>query len=293
MFDTDPFSRASGFRSRAGFSGFPSHIENEFLGDRRSPVQKPFFRHSDDCSTRRGDEHRSSPGRTASPVTTSQPPEEPVAAEVTPLPPPDEPKHSVPIVVEPAVSEDVPMANETNEAQNDVTDSSLHVEEPPRRPRSPSPAPPNMTPLEIIEQVLAEGAQLKEEVEVYSGGRKEKPYLRLEELLTRLMLKLDRIESEGRDDIRSARREAVHAIQSTLELLESRTSATVAKKDLPSAESSSVPEHSSSDVSDAVSETNAETSCANDSPGDGGEQTKGNVDVAAVKEMVLGSEVPC
>jgi len=291
VFDNEPFSRSSGFRPRAGFSSFPSHVGNDFFGDRRSPVQKPFSRHSGDYSARRGDEHSSSPCRAESPAATSQPPQQPVVAEATPVPPPTEPEHAVPVVVEPDVTDAAPSANET-EAKNNVTDASLHVEEPPQRARSPSPAPPNMTPLEIIEQVLAEGARLKEEVEVYSGGRKEKPYLRLEELLTRLMLKLDRIESEGRDDIRSARREAVHTIQSTLELLESRTSATAAKKDLPSAESSAAPENSSSDVSDSVSETNMETSCPADSAADS-EQTKTNVDAAAVKEMVLRSEVPC
>jgi len=280
MFDSEPFSHSSGFRSRAGFPGFPSHVGNDFWSDRRSPVQRPLSKQPSDSS---------SPHRVESPVTTPQPPQQPVAAEDTPVPPPDQPKHTVPIFVEPAVTDDAPSVNET-EAKNDVTDASLHVEEPPRRARSPSPAPPNMTPLEIIELVLVEAAQLKKEAEVYTGGRKEKPYLRLEELLTRLLLKLDRIESEGRDDIRSARRGAVHTIESILQLLESRIATKVSP---PSAESSAVPENSGNDATvDSTSETNMQTSHTNDSPRDS-EETKANVDAAAVKEMVLGSEVSC
>jgi len=306
MFNNEPFSRSTGLRSRAGVSGFPSHVGTDFMGDRRSPVQNVFSKQQSDSS---------SPHRVDSPVTVSQ---QPVVADTTSAPRPDQPKHTVtmyvepavsdtvpptslpdqrkqtvPVVVEPAVSDVAPPADETD-TKNDATEGSLHVEEPPQRARSPSPAPPNMTPLEVIEHVLEEAFRLKEEVEVYTGGRKEKPYLRLEELLTRLMLKLDRVESEGRDDIRNARREAVRTIQSILDLLESRTSETTAK-DQSSAKSNAMPENYSSDAtiaSDSTSEANMETSCTNDTPGDT-EQTKSNVDAAAVKEMVLGSEVSC
>lgn len=293
VFDSEPFPHSSGLRSRAGFpSGFPSHVGNDFWGDRRSPIQKPFARHAGDCS---------SPHRSESPVTTSQPSQQPAPAEVSQVPAPVETcseqlEPSVPVVVEPPVSDAVPSPNpvpsaDEAEAKNDATDGSLQVEEPQRRPRSPSPAPPNMTSLEVIEQVMAEAARLKEEVVVYSGGRKEKPYLRLEELLTRLLLKLDRIDSEGRDDIRSARREAVHTIESILELLESRTSA--ATKQLPLAKSNAEPENSSSDATiDSSSETNMETSSTSENPRDS-EKAKTSVDAAAVKEMMLSSEVPC
>jgi len=288
MFDNDPFPHSSGFHSRSGFAGYPSHVGDDYMGDRRhSPVQKPLSKQPEP-----GD--FSSPQCAESSLTISHPAQQPVEAETMPVSPPDLPKQSVPIFVEPAVAEPASLTNEM-EAKNDATNGSLHVEEPPQRTRSPSPVPPNMTALEVIEQVLLEAARLKEEVAVYTGGRKEKLYLRLEELLTRLMLKLDRVESEGRDDIRNARREAVHTIQSVLELLESRTSETSAKGEPPSAESGKVPENSSSDTmiaSDSASETNVETSCTEDSPRDA-EQTDNIRDAAAVKEMVLGSEVPC
>jgi len=287
MFDSEPFSYSPGIHSRSGFSGLPSHVGNDFWGDRRSPLQRPFSGQREDCS---------SPHRTGSPVTTSQPPQpqQPTEAEASPVPPPEKPKQTFSVFVEPAASDAAPSSNQT-EPKNDVADAaSLHVEEPPRRARSPSPAPPNMTPLEIIEQVQEEGARLKGEVLLYTGGRKEKPYLRLEEMLTRLLIKLDRIESEGRMDIRNARREAVHTIQSVLELLESRASET-ATKDLSTNQPSAVPENSSDDAtvaSDSASETTMETSSTNDNLKDA-EETKQNVDAAAVKEMVLGSEVPC
>ena len=290
-FDSEPFSHSSGFRSRAGFpSGFSSRIGNDIWGGRHSPLQKPFSRHSADCS---------SPYHAESPVSTTLPPQEPVAAEVAPIPVPvpEQPEPTVPVVVEPPMSDAVPSpsplpSTDEAEAKNDTVDGSLQVEEPRQRPRSPSPAPPNMTPLEIIEQVMAEAARLKEEVVVYAGGRKEKPYLRLEELLTRLLLKLDRIDSEGRDDIRSARREAVHTIESIIGLLESRTSK-LATEQMPVSKSDAGPENSSSDTTtDSTSETNMETSSKSENPSDS-EQAKTSANAAAVKEMVLRSEVPC
>jgi len=292
VFDTEPVSHSSGFRSRAGFpSGFSSHIGNDFWGDRRSPLQMPFSRQSADSS---------SPHHVESPVTTTQLPQQPVAAEVSPVPlaEPVQPEPPVAVVVEPSALDPVPSpspvpSTDKAEATSDTTDGSLQIEEPRQRPRSPSPAPPNMTPLEIIEQVMAEAAQLKEEVVVYTGGRKEKPYLRLEELLTRLLLKLDRIDSEGRDDIRSARREAVHTIESILGLLESRTSNTAAAEQLPVAKSDAGLENSSSDATtDSASKTNMETCSKSENLRDS-EQAKTSANAAAVKEMVLRSEVQC
>lgn len=279
--NNEPFSHTPGFHARSGLPTFPSRGRNDFWSDRRSPVQKSFARQPDDdsllsCSVQ-------SPPTTSELVQVPVPAESSVPVQLSEEP---EPEPAVPVIVEPPVPHTVPSADQTD-AKADTTDGSLHVDELKRRARSPSPVPPNMTALEIIEQVLMEGAQLKEEVEVYTGGRKEKPYLRLEELLTRLMLKLDRIESEGRDDIRSARREAVHTIQSILELLESRTSESAAKREHLSAKSS---DHSSTDV-DSASAADMETSCTDEAMK--GDKSAKTGDPAAVKEMMLGSEVPC
>jgi hypothetical protein len=77
----------------------------------------------------------------------------------------------------------------------------------------------------VIEQIMIEETNLRSQVEAFGGRRGEKSYIVLEEMLTRLLIKLDRIESDGRDDIRTARKNAVKAVNSTIDLLESRAAA--------------------------------------------------------------------
>lgn len=91
-----------------------------------------------------------------------------------------------------------------------------------RRGRSPSPAPPNLTPLEVIQLIVDEVEERKPVVESFSGPKSDKTYVVQEEMLTRLLIKLDRIDSHGQDEIRKARREAVRAVQALLDLLESK-----------------------------------------------------------------------
>ena len=91
-----------------------------------------------------------------------------------------------------------------------------------RRGRSPSPAPPNLTPLEVIQLIVDEVEERKPVVESFSGPKSDKTYVVQEEMLTRLLIKLDRIDSQGQDEIRKARREAVRAVQALLDMLESK-----------------------------------------------------------------------
>ena len=74
--------------------------------------------------------------------------------------------------------------------------------------------------MEQLEQIYAEAESLEHKVNVFSGRKKDKEYMYMEEMLTRLIIKLDNIDSEGKDEIRSIRRKAVKTVQATLDHLE-------------------------------------------------------------------------
>lgn len=54
------------------------------------------------------------------------------------------------------------------------------------------------------------------------GSRQDKKYIYLDEMLTRELLKLDDIETEGRENVRQARKNAIKTIQNTISLLETK-----------------------------------------------------------------------
>lgn len=65
---------------------------------------------------------------------------------------------------------------------------------------------------------------LAEQVRCYIGGtRQDKEYMYLDEMLTRELIKLDDIETEGRENVRQARKNAIKSIQDTISLLETKT----------------------------------------------------------------------
>ncbi|XP_078421790.1 BAG family molecular chaperone regulator 4 [Cetorhinus maximus] len=72
-----------------------------------------------------------------------------------------------------------------------------------------------------VEQVLSNVQQLEVEVNCFDGKRGDKTYRLLEELLTKQLLEVDSVETNGQEHIRQARKEAVHKIQGVLERLES------------------------------------------------------------------------
>ncbi|XP_035733270.1 BAG domain-containing protein Samui-like isoform X1 [Vespa mandarinia] len=86
----------------------------------------------------------------------------------------------------------------------------------------PKPAPPK-DPLERVALVQKEVDSLAEQVKQYTGNsRKDKQYIYLDEMLTRELIKLDDIETEGRENVRQARKNAIKTIQETISLLESK-----------------------------------------------------------------------
>ncbi|NWH70558.1 BAG4 regulator, partial [Piaya cayana] len=74
--------------------------------------------------------------------------------------------------------------------------------------------------IQRILRVLGEAEQLEQEVDEFVGKKTDKSYRLLEEMLTKLLLELDSIETGGQDGVRQARKESVHRIQAILEKLE-------------------------------------------------------------------------
>ena len=78
--------------------------------------------------------------------------------------------------------------------------------------------------MERVAQVQKDVDDLAEQVQRYVGGsRQDKEYMYLDEMLTRELIKLDDIETEGRENVRQARKNAIKSIQDTISLLETKT----------------------------------------------------------------------
>ncbi|XP_032776800.2 BAG domain-containing protein Samui isoform X1 [Daphnia magna] len=76
--------------------------------------------------------------------------------------------------------------------------------------------------LELIDRIQRETESLLPRIEEFRGDRHDRGFLFLDEMLTRLLLKLDNVQVEGRDDVRSARRQAIASITRCINLLESK-----------------------------------------------------------------------
>ena len=77
-----------------------------------------------------------------------------------------------------------------------------------------------MTPIEQINTIQQESDQLQAKLNGFKSAKGSKEYRYLEEMLTRLLIKLDGIESEGKDEIRQARKKAIRSVQAGLDHLE-------------------------------------------------------------------------
>lgn len=60
-------------------------------------------------------------------------------------------------------------------------------------------------------------------VEQFGGKRRDKEYMYLDEMLTRNLLKLDTIDTNGKESIRLARKEAIKCIQASIAVLEAKS----------------------------------------------------------------------
>uniref|UniRef100_A0AAV2MS44 BAG domain-containing protein n=1 Tax=Knipowitschia caucasica TaxID=637954 RepID=A0AAV2MS44_KNICA len=98
----------------------------------------------------------------------------------------------------------------------------------PAQSQSPAPGQPNPQPLSDnpslakVQLVMARVLLLQEDVDEFVGKKSDKSYRCLEELLTKELLVLDSVETQGQENVRQARKEAVQRIQAILDRLEKK-----------------------------------------------------------------------
>lgn len=82
-------------------------------------------------------------------------------------------------------------------------------------------SPAEQTAISCINQTITEANELHTAVEQLSGADKtSKQYRYLEEMLTRLLLRLDGVDSAGSERIRTMRKDSIVSIQAILDQLE-------------------------------------------------------------------------
>lgn len=150
------------------------------------------------------------------------------------------------------------------------------------RERSVSPAPQNLTPMELITMILKESVELEKQVSAFNSTKQDKQYLFLEEMLTRKLLKLDNIDSAGDDAIRNERRKAVKLVQGCLDQLELKA---FSNEQQPTGEQPQA-------VRDEPAGNNYNQS-TNNAQSKTNEKSESIGNKTHVKEMVLDSEISC
>ncbi|XP_076151757.1 BAG family molecular chaperone regulator 5 isoform X2 [Alosa pseudoharengus] len=83
--------------------------------------------------------------------------------------------------------------------------------------------PPPRPALDDVWRVLASLGQLQAQVLGFDGKRADKSYMVLEELLTKRLLELDAVDSQGDADAKAARKQAVKYAQNILSYLDMKT----------------------------------------------------------------------
>jgi len=82
-------------------------------------------------------------------------------------------------------------------------------------------SPAEQSAISCINQTIAEANELHTAVEQFTGADKSSKQFRyLEEMLTRLLLRLDGVDSAGVEGIRTMRKDAIVSIQAILDQLE-------------------------------------------------------------------------
>jgi len=76
--------------------------------------------------------------------------------------------------------------------------------------------------LETISNILRDLKKYESEVNEFNGMATDKKYRYLDEMLTRFMIKLDTIDTDGNEEVRAARKGAVIAVNKSITLLEAK-----------------------------------------------------------------------
>jgi hypothetical protein len=77
-------------------------------------------------------------------------------------------------------------------------------------------------PLKLIQDIIEEVQNLEDEIKQFDGVDQDKQYKYIDEMLTRCMIRLDNIETEGKEDIRLARKRAINAVHQAVRMLETK-----------------------------------------------------------------------
>lgn len=100
---------------------------------------------------------------------------------------------------------------------------------PPSQTAQPSSTTAADSSIEKIQNIQRDVLALMDQVEQFTGtSKKDKSYMYLDEMLTQNLLKLDTIDTEGKENIKQARREAIKCINICIAALERKTEAAAA-----------------------------------------------------------------
>ncbi|XP_005180486.2 BAG domain-containing protein Samui isoform X2 [Musca domestica] len=86
----------------------------------------------------------------------------------------------------------------------------------------PPQTPHTVDSINKIQDIQRDVLELMTRVEKFTGTRSDKEYAYLDEMLTRNLLKLDNIDTNGKESIRLARKEAIKCIQASINVLEAK-----------------------------------------------------------------------
>lgn len=98
----------------------------------------------------------------------------------------------------------------------------LQKPEQPQQPKQPEPAVNPNDPISRVQIIQKQVDDLRNKIENFKGSRTDKEYIYLDEMLTRNLLKLDDIDTEGKENVRAARKEAIKSIQRCISVLEGK-----------------------------------------------------------------------
>lgn len=154
-----------------------------------------------------GPQQQSQSGGQEEPGTQQQPAQEPLSPQPIPS--------DVPIPMtwrgpEPAAAES--SQNPKDETDNTKSDQPASGSQNTSDPQHPQPQQKQDPAIEKLDKVREAVKELSGRIEAFKGGKKDKEYLYLDEMLTRHLVSLDCIEANGRDDIRQMRKDTIKSI---------------------------------------------------------------------------------
>lgn len=111
-----------------------------------------------------------------------------------------------------------------------------------------------------IQSIQKDVLDLMGKVDKFNGIRGDREYMFIDEMLTRNLLKLDTIDTNGKDSIRLARKEAIRCIQASITVLEAKAENNVKAKEQMDNEQAVEPAKESNDKNTVVASTTSHVS---------------------------------